>query len=657
MEVDFLLLDGTVVTMDDQWRVYDPGGIAIQQSSIVAVGRAEELRTMYSARETWDCTDQVIIPGLVNAHTHMPMSLLRGLADDLRLDVWLYGYILPVEERFVNPEFCRLGTLLSCAEFIRGGITCFADMYYFEDEVAWAAVEAGMRGVCGQTIMKLPTPDATSYDESLAYCQDFLSHWHDHELVTAVPAPHSIYMCTAEILKETTRMAQEHGVPLQIHVAETALEVDESIEERNMSPVRWLERLGVLDARVIAAHCVHVNNEDMHILANHKVGVAHNPTSNLKLASGFAPVIQMHEHGIAVGIGTDGSASNNDLDVWAEMHIAALLPKAVNNDPVALPARRALAMATIEGARALHLDHVIGSLEPGKRADLVVVDDRRIHKVPRFATTGQNIYSRLVYSTKSSDVCDVMVNGQVLMRDRQLLTIDEEAVMTEAEELSKKINVFFVEREKDLINKLLAIGGLDQEETFEIQVKARIPQDVRIEAWLDNPEITVTKHSERNQYDTYFVFDNPDKGRIRYREDNVLGPDGQLTPIYNLVYTGPAVEQEYENSIVLTRSRYASSADRSLRFYREYFQPSALREVIKHRHRYHVRYKGMLFAINVDEIIQPPQEGLFVEIKSRTWSARDAVRKAVLIGELLKLFGITDEHVVRQDYADLSFAR
>lgn len=650
---DFLLTGGTVVTMDSEWRVFDPGAVAVSGQEIVAVGPANELKAAHDAAEVWDCTDQVIIPGLVNAHTHMPMSLLRGLADDLRLDVWLHGYILPIESRFVNPGFCRLGTLLSCAELIRGGVTCFADMYYFEDEIAWAAAEVGLRGVCGQTIMKFPTPDATNYDESLAYCQDFLSEWRDHDLITAVPAPHSPYMCTAEILRETVRMAQAYDLPLQIHVAETSLDVEESIEQKDMTPVRWLESVGVLDAKVIAAHCVHVNNEDMHIIARHGVGVAHNPSSNLKLASGFAPVIQMHEHDISVGIGTDGAASNNDLDMWSETHIAALLPKVLNNDPTALPARRALAMATIEGARAIHLDHLIGSIEVGKRADLVTIDGKGVHVMPPFETTGQNVYSRLVYATKSSDVRNVMVNGQALMRDRKLLTVDEEAALAEALELSKKVSVFFVEREKNPLNKMVAIGGLAQEETYEVQVKARIPCEITVEEWLSKSEIKVVKHSVRDQYDTYFFFDDPELGRIRYREDNVLGQDGAVTPIYNLVYTGPIVEQEYENSVVLTRSRYATRADRSLRFYSEYFQPTSSHEVIKHRHRYHVRYKGTLFFVNVDEIIQPPQECFFIEIKSRTWSARDAVRKAVLIGEILDLFGLTTEHLVRQDYTDL----
>jgi 5-methylthioadenosine/S-adenosylhomocysteine deaminase len=651
-QVDYMFAGGTVVTMDGDWQVFRPGAVAVRGTDIVIVGPEHEVRSAVQAGETIVCTDQVVMPGLVDAHTHVPMSLLRGLADDLRLDVWLHGYILPTEERFVNPGFSRLGTLLACAEFIRGGVTCFADMYYFEDEIAWTTAEVGLRAVCGQTIMKLPTPDATSYDESLASCHEFVSNWQEHELITAVPAPHSPYLCTAEILQETVRMAQQYDVPLLIHIAETALEVEESIEQKDMTPVRWLESIGLFEAKVLAAHCVHVNNEDMHILGTHRVGVAHNPTSNLKLASGFAPVLQMREHGVPVGIGTDGTASNNDLDMWEETHIAALLPKATSNDPTALPAPMALSMATIEGARALHLDHLIGSLEPGKRADLIVVDERRVHRVPRFETTGQNVYSRMVYSAKSTDVCHVMVNGHVLMRDRALLTVDEETVLSEAEDVSRKVNVFFVEREKDLLNKLLAIGGLDRQETFEVQVKARIPNDVSVSTWLEHPDITVTRHSERNQYDTYFFFDG-DKGRIRYREDNVLGPENEVTPIYNLVFTGPIVEQEYENSVVLTRSRYASHADRSLRFYREYFQPETEREIIKHRHRYHVRYRGMPFVINVDEIIQPPQEGLFMEIKSRTWSASDAVRKAEMIGEMLDLFGLTAEHIVRQDYADL----
>jgi 5-methylthioadenosine/S-adenosylhomocysteine deaminase len=652
-QVDLLLTGGTVVTMDGEWRVFDPGAVAVQGNEIVAVGPADQIDAAYPADDVWDCQAQVVLPGLINAHTHVPMSLLRGLADDLRLDVWLYGYMLPVETQFVNPAFSRLGALLACAEFIRGGITTFVDMYYYEDEIAWAAVEAGMRGVCGQTIMKRPTPDATSYDESLAYCQEFLSHWQGHELITAVPAPHSAYMCTPEILRETVDMARAYDVPVKIHVAETALEVQESVDEHDMSPVRWLEDVGLFEAKVIAAHCVHVNNEDMHILASHGVGVVHNPTSNLKLASGFAPIVQMKEHNVHIGLGTDGSASNNDLDLWSDMHIAALLPKAINGDPTALPAREALALATIEGARAIHAGERIGSLEPGKRADLIVVDANRVHAMPRFETTGENVYSRLVYSTKSTDVRHVMVNGRVLMRDRRLLTVDEEAILDEAEELGRKINAFFVEREKDLLNKLLAIGGLDQQETFEVQVKAHLPKEPDIKVWLSTPEITVTQQSVRRQYDTYLIFEGADQGRIRYREDDVLDDDGDVAPIYNLVYTGPVIEQEYDNSVVLTRSRFASRADHSLRFYSEYFQPVEQREIVKQRRRYHIRFRGMPFVVNVDDILRPAHDGLYVEIKSRTWSARDAVRKAQLIGEILDLFGITDEQVVRRDYMDL----
>jgi 5-methylthioadenosine/S-adenosylhomocysteine deaminase len=460
-------------------------------------------------------------------------------------------------------------------------------------------------------------------------------------------------MCTPDILRETVYMAQAYDVPIEIHVAETALEVQESVDEHDMSPVRWLEDVGLFEAKVIAAHCVHVNNEDMHILASHGVGVVHNPTSNLKLASGFAPIVQMKEHNVHIGLGTDGSASNNDLDLWSDMHIAALLPKAINGDPTALPAKEALAMATIEGARAIHAGERIGSLEPGKRADLIVVDTNCVHAVPRFETTGENVYSRLVYSTKSTDVRHVMVNGRVLMRDRRLLTVDEEAILDEAEELGRKINAFFVEREKDLLNKLLAIGGLDQQETFEVQVKAHFTQEPDVEAWLSTPEITVTQQSVRRQYDTYLMFEGADQGRIRYREDDVLDDEGDVAPIYNLVYTGPVIEQEYDNSVVLTRSRFASRADHSLRFYSEYFQPVEQREIVKQRRRYHIRFRGMPFVVNVDKILQPARDGLYIEIKSRTWSARDAVRKAQLIGEILDLFGITDEQVVRRDYIDL----
>jgi 5-methylthioadenosine/S-adenosylhomocysteine deaminase len=653
IQVDVILRGGMVLTMDPSRRIISPGSVAIKGHGIAAVGPTAELDIAYTASSLVDCTDHIVMPGLVNAHTHLPMSLLRGLADDLRLDVWLYGYILPVEREFVNPEFCFLGTLLSCAEMLRGGVTCFADMYYHEEEIAWAVVQAGMRGICGESVMKFPTPDAANYEDSLAYCADFMEHWQGHELVVAAPAPHSIYMCTADILRETTALARRYDVPQLIHVSETADEVEDWIAQTSMSPARWLEEQGVLETKVVAAHCVHVNEEEMHLMAHHKVGVAHCPTSNLKLASGIAPVAQMLEMGLSVGIATDSCASNNDLDLFEEMRLAALLPKGVTRNPLAVPAVEATAMATIYGARALHLDRLIGSLEVGKRADVIVVRTDRPYSMPHYDTTGLNVYSRLVYTTKGCDVRDVFVNGRAVVRDGLLLTVDERKVIEQAAQLAERINRYFVAHEKSVLDKLVAIGGLQQQETYEVQAKGVVHDEAAFERALHHPDVRITQHTSRDQYDTYFLFEDPTQGRLRYREDAVAQEDGSVVPVYNLTLTGPAKEAEYESSVILSRSRFTAPADRSLRFYREYFQPKAVREIIKHRERYHIRYKGVNFAVNLDRIRQPEQAQLYAEVKSRTWSKQDALRKASLISELLAILGAQPEDMLPHEYVDL----
>ena len=652
-QVDLLLTGATVVTMDAQRRVYAPGAVALRGHEIVAVGPQAEVEGRYTASRVIACPDQVIMPGLVNTHTHMPMSLLRGLADDLRLDVWLYGYVLPVEREFVNPEFCFLGTQLSCAEMLLGGTTCYADMYYHEEEIAWATVQAGMRGICGETVMKLPTPDADSFDQSLQYCADFCQRWQGHDLIVAAPAPHSPYMTTADILRQTTELARTYKVPQLIHVAETADEVDGWLSETGLRPVRWLEEQGVLASKVVAAHCVHVNTEDIQILARHKVGVAHNPTSNLKLASGIAPVAEMLARGVRLGVGTDGCASNNDLDMFEEMRLAALLPKVATHDPVAAPASEVVAMATIYGAQALHMDHLIGSLEPGKRADIIVIDSRQPHIWPHYDTTGQNIYSQIAYTTHAADVRHVFVNGKLVVEDRQLQTIDLSAVIEQAGALAKRINRFFVSREDSIVDKLVDIGGLEQQETYEVQIKGVLQDEAAFEAGMAGDEVHITSHTSRDQYDTYFVFGDGAPERIRYREDNVIEPDGSLEPIYTLTLMGPAKEAVYADGVVLSRSRYAAPSNRSLRFYREYFGATSEQEISKHRERYHVRYRGVDFAVNLDTVTRPAQKQRYVEIKSRTWSQQDAIRKAGLISELVRLLGAQPEDLLQQEYVDM----
>lgn len=658
-KVDVILRGGVVVTMNPAFDVWQKGAVAVRGREIVAVGPAEEIGAAYEAAEVLDCTGQAVIPGLINAHTHVPMSLLRGMADDLRLDVWLLGYMMPVEREFVGPEYCRVGTLLSCAEMIRSGTTCFCDMYYFEDEVARATAEVGLRAILGETILKFPAPDAASYDESLAYCREFIERWRGHELIVPAVAPHAAYTGTVEMLQQSAALARQYDVPLLTHFSETTEEVEESRRLHGQTPVEYVNGLGLLEARVIAAHCVHVTEPEMRLLARKRVGVSHNPTSNLKLASGVAPVLRLRQAGVAVGIGTDGPGSNNDQDMFEEMRLAALLPKGVSYNPMALPARDTFAMATIEGARALNLDWLIGSLEPGKRADIAVVDLQGPHLTPRFALGPGNIYSQLVYAAKASDVRHVLVNGRFLMRERQLLTVDEAAVLAEAQRIAERINDFVYHREQSLLDKLVALGGLQREETYEIQVKVPIADLLAVEQRLGELDVELLKRSTRQQFDTYFLFDDPQKGSVRYREDNVLlersdemerlGPALDVAPAYDLTLLGPTREREYENSIILSRSRFTSPAAHSLRFYREYFQPDHIREIVKWRTRYRILYQGEEFAINLDKLSRPAA-GTFLEIKSRTWSQADALKKAGLIGELLELLGVERQEIVRGEY-------
>lgn len=652
MDVDILFAGGVVVTMDARRQIIRDGAVAVRDGRIVAVGTLEDVRAHWSAREVRDCSGCIVMPGLVNTHTHLPMSLLRGLVDDLRLDVWLYGYMLPVEREFTDEHFCRVGTRLSCAELIRSGVTCLADMYYYEDIIAETLAEVGLRGVCAETIMKIPTPDAESYDESLDYAQRFVEKWQHHPLIIPAFGPHSIYLCTPEILHATSMLGLKYDVPQLIHIAETDLEVNELVEKLGEPPVIWMRKQGLLVGKMLVAHGVHLTDAEMRLLAERHIGVAHNPTSNLKLASGVARVMALRQSGVNVGLGTDGCASNNDLDMFEEMRLAALLPKGVSGDPTALPARVAVEMATLEGARALYLDREIGSLEPGKWADVIVVNVNTVHETPKFALSDNNVYSQLVYAAKSADVRDVAVAGRFLMRDRELLTIDVAAVQSEAEAMASQIGRFLAAREEDLVGKIVGIGGVEQQETFEVQVKVRLPNESALRHLLGHKDVSVIRESVRRQYDTYFLFDDPGKGHVRYREDNVIQPDGSLVPRYGLTLRGPTVERVYADSVILSRSRFSAVADRSLRFYREYFQPDRIKEVNKERRRWRIQYKGVDFEVNADRLFRPAYEDLFLEIKSRTWSGKDAQAKAGLIGEMLEIMRVSPDQIVRKEYMD-----
>ncbi|MBK6791989.1 MAG: amidohydrolase family protein [Anaerolineales bacterium] len=651
-QIDTLFINAIVLTMDEKLTQYDPGAVAVQGDSIVAVGSEAELKKEYSATETIDCGGKVLMPGLVNAHTHVPMTLVRGLADDLRLDVWLMGYMLPVERQFVSPEFVRLGTLIACAEQIRSGVTTFNDMYFFEDDIAQATADAGMRAVCGESVMKYPAPDAPSYDDSLAYAREFIKKWKGHPLIVPAIAPHAPYSTNPEIIRACVDLAKEFDVPLHIHISETAFEVENMRKEQGMPVIPYVKKLGLFEAKVIAAHCVHIDTGEIRTLQHANAGVSHNPSSNLKLASGFAPVAKMLADGLNVGIGTDGPASNNDLDMFEEVRLASFVAKAASNDPTVIPAATALTMATRLGAQALHLGHITGSLEVGKRADLILVDTNPLHNTPRFKRDPLNAYSQLVYASKSTDVTDVMVNGKWLMRDHNLLTLNEKELIAQARELATKIDAFLTEREQSVLSKLIALGGSMEEESFEVQVKVKVEDPSLIVQNVKREEIEINAHKHYRQFDEYFLFDDPNQGRLRYREDSLINEKGDIENVRSRLTLLGVKREDEMGEVLLSRSRFLAPATQSLRFYREYFKPTQEVSVEKDRLRWHIKYKNTEFFINLDEMKQPAM-GTFLEIKSRTWSRKDADLKADLVRELLDLLGVGHAEPVTQDYIEI----
>ena len=431
---DNLIVGGTVVTMDKTRRVIENGAVAIKGDKIVAIGTRAEITRRYRGTPTIDATGRVVIPGLINTHTHVPMSLFRGISDDLDLNDWLTKYIFPAEAKNVDEAFVRAGTRLGLAEMIRGGTTTYCDMYYFEDAIADETKKAGMRGVLGETIIQFPVADNKTFDEALAYSERYVRKWKNDPLIVAALAPHAPYTLSTEQLQAVTKLGDRLDAAVVIHVAETKKERDDILAEKGATPVNYLNRIGFLNDRVIAAHTVFVTAEEIDILNSKGVGAAHNPQSNMKLASGTAPVPTMLSKNLAVGLGTDGAASNNDLNMWEEMDSAAKLHKLVSGDPKTLSAEQAFEMATIRGARALDLDKITGSIEVGKRADIAIVDLDGLHQTPMY-----NIYSHLVYATKASDVRTVIINGRVVMLNRVLLTHNESAIKRDANAYRLKI--------------------------------------------------------------------------------------------------------------------------------------------------------------------------------------------------------------------------
>lgn len=432
---DLLIVGGTVVTMDKDRRVIENGAVAVRGGQIIAVGASSEIAKNYPARQIVDAGGKVIIPGLINTHTHVPMGLFRGIADDLDLQEWLTKYIFPAEAKNVDEAFVRAGTRLGLAEFIRGGTTTYCDMYYFEDAIADETAKAGVRGVLGETLIDFPAPDNKTFDEALVYTEKFVKKWRGHNLIVPAVAPHAPYTVSQEHLLKTRALSDRLNAPLVIHLAEAVTET-EFIQQKHegIRPIEYVEKIGFLSDKTIAAHVVQANDAELDILKRRGVGIAHNPQSNMKLAAGIAPIPMMLAKDLRVGLGTDGAASNNDLSLWEEMDTAAKLHKVFAKDPKVVSAEQAFMMATIGGARALHMENLIGSLETGKRADIVIVDFDDLNQTPFY-----NVYSSLVYATKADNVNTVIIDGKIVMRERRLLTLNENAIKKDANLYRQKI--------------------------------------------------------------------------------------------------------------------------------------------------------------------------------------------------------------------------
>jgi 5-methylthioadenosine/S-adenosylhomocysteine deaminase len=433
--VDLLITNGTIVTMDGERRIIEHGQIAVRGDTIYAIGDSLLFLKGVQARQTIDAKGALVLPGFINGHTHAAMTLLRGLHDDVTLDDWLRKYIFPAEAKNVTEDFVRWGTRLAAAEQIRSGVTTFADMYYFEDAVAEETKAAGMRGVLGETFIDFPAPDNKTNAAMLEYTERFLKRWQGDPLIHAAAAPHSIYTCSKKTLEDSAALARKYHAPILIHVAEMKKELDDSLKQNGLTPVQDLDKVGVLGPNVVAAHCIFVDEKDRKILAERQVGCVHNPSSNMMLASGVAPVIEERAAGIAVGLGTDGPAgSNNDLDLMEEMDLAAKLQKITKMDPRALGAKSVVEMATIEGAKALHMEKEIGSLEIGKKADIILISLDEPNAVPMY-----DVYAQLAYALKGSDVETVVIAGRIVMRDHKLLTLNEPEILAKAREYGKKV--------------------------------------------------------------------------------------------------------------------------------------------------------------------------------------------------------------------------
>ncbi|MFZ3055491.1 MAG: amidohydrolase [Smithella sp.] len=439
-EVDLVITGEKALLLDSKNTCLDRVAIAINAGNIIAVGPTEQITQQYRAKKTITANDSLIMPGFVNCHTHAAMTCFRGIADDLELMDWLNNYIFPAEAKNVNKELAYWGSLLAAAEMIKSGTTTFCDMYIFEDETARAAKEAGMRCLVGEVLFDFPSPNFKTTAEGIAYTKMLIEKWKDDPLVNIIIEPHSLYTCSKPLLTEVKeiaeakRRAEDYHLPIGLHLLENAAEKKQLEEKFGKSAVSFLGDIGYLDEQLIAFHCVYFSDKDMKIFADHGCKVVHNPASNMKLASGVAPVPEMLKAGITVGLGTDGCASNNNLDIIKEMSTAAKLHKVARLDPTVMDAQTVVRMATIEGAKALGMERTTGSLEIGKKADIIIIGLSKPHLTPLYSE-----YSHLVYAASGADVDTVIINGKVVMENRRLLTINEEEVMHKVREIAVKV--------------------------------------------------------------------------------------------------------------------------------------------------------------------------------------------------------------------------
>ena len=433
-EVDKLISGGRILAMDEKGTLIKNGAIAIEGENIIAIGTKEEIENQYTSRDIIYAENSLVMPGLVNCHTHAPMTYFRGLADDLELTDWLNNYIFPAEARFVNKDFSYLGSLLACAEMIKSGTTTFCDMYIFEDDVARAAKSAGMRCLVGEVLFDFPSPNVKTPEDGLKYTEKLIEKWANDTLVNIIVEPHSLYTCSENLLRASKKIADRYWVRIATHYLETKFEREQLIEKHGKIPTSFLKDIGYLDERFIAFHCVWMDEEDIRMFADHGCKAVHNPESNMKLASGVAPISKMMASGVTVGLGTDGCASNNNLDMFQEMDTAAKLHKVVQLDPTVMDANTVVRMATCNGARVLGMDKLVGSLKSGMKADIIIINLNKPHLTPLY-----NEYSHIVYAFNGADVDTVLINGKVVMKNRKLLTIDENDILATIEVTALKI--------------------------------------------------------------------------------------------------------------------------------------------------------------------------------------------------------------------------